>query len=142
MKTEYYLGQIKRYEYMVEDKLEEIERLRAMCTSLSVPTDKDNIKKSSSQDKLAEAVAKIVDLQSETNNLVDELIKQRCRIINQIDALGETKEYRFLTNRYVLGMKMKDIMAKMGYSVDGLNTLRKKSLKTFEKYYGNEYKNL
>lgn len=127
---------------MVQDKLEEIENLRTLCMSMSVPTDKENVKSSGSQDKMADAVAKIVDLQQETNNIVDELIKQRHRIICQIDALGDTNEYRFLTNRYVLGMKMKDIMAKMDYSLDGLNSLRKKSLQTFEKVYGNEYKNL
>ena len=140
--TETYLNQIKRYEYMIEDKLEEIEKLRDLCTSMTVSTEKENIKSSGSQDKLADAVAKIVDIQNDICKLVDELIKKRCLIINQIDSLGNTTEYRVLTNRYVLGLKIEQIADKMGYSLRQIKRLKVKALQNFENVYGNEYKNL
>lgn len=139
MTTENYLGKIQRYEYMIKDKLDEINHMREMCMSISVSMDKENVKSSPNQDKLSDAIAKIVDLERETDKLVDGLIDERRRIINQIDALGDTKEYRILTMRYVKGMRLADIAFEMDLSIDSIKRIKKDSMKEFEKVYGSYY---
>ena len=127
---------------MISDKLDEINRLKDMCMNMSVTSDKPNVKSSPNQDKLADAIAKIVDLEKEIDKLVDGMIAQRNRIINQIDALGNTKEYRVLTMRYVKGLKMSQIAFEMDLTVDSTKRIKRDALKIFESIYGNEYKHL
>ena len=124
---------------MIKDKLDEINRLREICMSISVSTDKENVKSSPNQDKLSDAIAKIVDLERETDELVDGLIDERRRIINQIDAIGNTTFYQVLTCRYVKNMKIKDVADETGYSEAYIKELIKKSLEYFEEVYGKLY---
>ena len=139
MRTEEYLNKIQRYEYVIGNKLDEINRLRDMCMSISVSTDKENVKSSPNQDKLADAIAKIVDLERETDELVDGLISERRRIINQIDAIGNTTYYRVLTCRYVKGMKIKQIAKETDYAEAYVKELIRNAIVFFEKIYGDTY---
>lgn len=139
MRTIEYLQKIQRYEYMIKDKLDEINRLRELCMSISVSTDKENVKSSPNQDKLADAIAKIVDLERETDNLVDGLIDERRRIINQIDAIGNTTYYKLLTCKYVKGMKIREISEETGYSEAYVKELTRNALVYFEEVYGKTY---
>lgn len=124
---------------MIKDKLDEINRLREICMSISVSTDKENVKSSPNQDKLADAIAKIVDLERETDKLVEGLISERRRIINQIDAIGNTTYYQTLTCRYVKGMKIREIADEIGYAETYVKELLRKATTEFEKIYGNTY---
>lgn len=124
---------------MIKDKLDEINRLRELCMSISVSTDKENVKSSPNQDKLADAIAKIVDLERETDNLVDGLIDERRRIINQIDAIGNTTYYKLLTCKYVKGMKIREIAEETGYSEAYVKELTRNALAYFEEVYGKTY---
>lgn len=140
MLTTAYLNQIRKYECMIDDKLVEIARLRSICTNITTKTDKENVKSSGSQDKLADAIAKIVDLERETDELVDNLVSARKRIISQIDAMENTVDYQVLTCRYVHGMKIHEIASKLGYAPQYVKEKKKKAELKFEKKYGSQYK--
>lgn len=124
---------------MIGNKLDEINRLRDLCMSISVATDKENVKSSPKQDKLADAIAKIVDLERETDELIDGLISERRKIINQIDAIGNTTYYKLLTCRFVKGMRIKDIAKETDYADTYVKELLRKAINYFEEIYGNNY---
>lgn len=81
METREYLGLIIRYDRMVENKLLDIEKMRTMVTSTSVSQKDVNVQTSTDKDKLGSIVTKIVQLEKET----DELIDKRFDIVRKIE---------------------------------------------------------
>ena len=92
MDTKQYLGQIERLDRMIQNKLSEIAQLKHMATSITAAPKEVNVQVSSGKDRLGNTVAKLIDLEKETDRLVDEYIDKRKRIIEQIYlSLGSIK---------------------------------------------------
>lgn len=124
---------------MIENKLDEIYRLREMSVSISTNMDKDRVQSSGSHDKLGESVAKIVDLERETNDIVSELAEKKKVIIKQIDDMTNDDYYVILTYRFVQKMEFREIFLKMKISERKMYTVYKQALKEFERLYGKYY---
>lgn len=139
MTTKQYLNQIKRLDKMIENKLDEIYRLREMSVSISTNMDKDRVQSSGSHDKLGESVAKIVDLERETNDIVSELAEKKKTIIKQIDDMSNDDYYLVLTYRFVQKMEFREIFLKMKISERKMYTVYRQALKEFERLYGKYY---
>lgn len=139
MTTKQYLGQIERLNRMIENKLSEIYEIKSMACNISVPTDKERVQSSGAKDRLGDAIAKLVDLERETDELVDMFIAKRKHIIEQIDQIEKKEHYLILTYKYVQCMDFKSIFLKMGISERKMYSIYGQALKEFEKLYGNEY---
>lgn len=139
MTTKSYLGQIERLEKMIQNKLSEIYQLKTMACSVTVSNDSDRVQTSSDKDRLGSTVAKIVDLENETDNLVDRFIAKRNHIIEQIDGMEDVNMYHVLTSRYVNKKNFDDIAKEIHYSRMQINRIHGNALLEFEKRYGNEY---
>lgn len=142
MKTQDYLKQIERLDRMIQNKLSEICQLRHMATSITIPPKEVNVQTSSDKDRVGTAVAKIVDMENETNKLVDEYIDKRKAIINQIDYIEDANMYHVLHEKYVMRKDLSTIAVEMGYSFKQVCRIHGKALNEFEKLYGNEYLNI
>lgn len=135
METREYLGLIIRYDRMVENKLLDIEKMRTMVTSTSVSQKDVNVQTSSDKDKLGSIVTKIVQLEKET----DELIDKRFDIVRKIEKMPDLNEYDVLIQKYVQKRQIKEL------DLDNASTYKqklrflKKAEKTFEEMYGSEY---
>ena len=86
MGTKQYLGQIERLDMMIQNKLSEIYQLKTMACSVTVSNSEDRIQKTSDKDKLGSTVAKIVDLEKETDELVEQIIN---KVLKEISVLEE-----------------------------------------------------
>ena len=139
MNTKQYLGQIERLEKMIQNKLSEIYRLKTMACSVSVSNEKDKVQTSADKDRLGSAVAKIIDLERETDAIVDSFIDKRNHIIKQIDNMEDSNMYHVLSARYVSNKSFDDIATEMFYSRMQVNRIHGKALLEFEKRYGAEY---
>ena len=139
--TKKYRSRIERLDKMIENKLCEITRLRSMATSVSVPIDKERVQTSGEPDRLGEAVAKIIDLERETDEIVDKFVDERKRLIEQIDSIDNTNYYQILTCRFVQCEKLKALPYKLDMSERRFYGLYNEALKEFERKYGHEYLN-
>lgn len=139
MNTKEYLSQVERYNMQINNNIAEISRLRLLATSISVATDKENISASGNKDKLGGIVAKIVDLEHETDELVDDYINKRNHIIEQINAMKNNKYYDVLTLRFVNGFKINQIADELLYSEDSVKRIQREAMNVFEKMFGQEY---
>ena len=137
--TKQYLGQIERLDMMIQNKLSEIYQLKTMACSVTVSNSEDRIQKTSDKDKLGSTVAKIVDLEKETDELVDQYIQKRKHIIKQIDDIKNIDYYHILSMRYVSRNTFEDIAEKTSWSIRKVFSLHGEALLEFEKLYGNEY---
>lgn len=139
MTTKEYLSQIERLEKMIQNKLAEIYQLKTMACSVTVSSENERVQTSSDKDRMGSTVAKIVDLEKETDNLVDSFISQRNHIIDQIDEIEDMNMYHVLSSRYVAKKNLNDIATEMNYSRMQINRIHGKALLEFEKRYGSEY---
>ncbi len=141
MTTKEYLSQIERFDRIIENKLAEMYQLKTMAYSVSGLNSNEKVQTSFEQDKIGNAVAKIIDLESEINALVNNTLDRKIHIINQIDSIKNVNMYHVLSSRYVNRKSFDDIAAEMNYSRMQINRIHGKALQEFEKIFGNEYLN-
>lgn len=131
MEVKQYLGQIKRLEMQIQNKLAEIYQLRTMAESITVATDKESVKSSGDKDKLGCIMARIVDMETE----VDKMVDKRCDIVAQIDGLEDAESYDVLAKVYILDRDLKAIAIEKGIAYKTFSRIYKKALKEFEDKY-------
>lgn len=139
MTTKTYLSQIERLDRMIQNKLSEIYQLKTMACSVTVSNDGERVQNSGDKDRMGSTVAKIVDLERETDELVDSFVRKRNRIIEQIDSIENLDFYHVLSMRYVARDTFETISVKTNWSIRKVFSLHGKALLEFEKMYGSEY---
>ena len=139
MTTKSYLSQIERLDRMIQNKLSEIYQLKTMACSVTVSNDGERVQNSGDKDRMGSTVAKIVDLERETDELVDSFVRKRNRIIEQIDSIENLDFYHVLSMRYVARDTFETISVKTNWSIRKIFSLHGKALLEFEKMYGSEY---
>ena len=96
-----YLNQIQRYEKVINNKLEEIEHLKSLATSISASAyGIERVQTSGSQDKIGDTIAKLVDAQRELADNVVELMDKKQKLIDIIESVKNPQYYDFLYKRY------------------------------------------
>ena len=139
MTTKEYLNQIERLDKMITNKLSEIYQLKIMACSITVSGDSERVQTSGNQDKLGSTIAKIVDLERETDELVDSLVDKRKEILKQIDSMANIDHYDVLHKHYVERRTFQDIADSENWSIRQVFNIHGRALQEFEKIYGNTY---
>jgi len=137
--TKGYLSQIERLEKMIQNKLSEIYQLKTMACSVGVSNDEERVQTSTDKDRLGSVVSKIVDLETEASNLVDDFSDKRNHIIKQIDGIDNIDYYHVLSMRYVGKNTFDEIAKKTNWSIRKVFSIHGKALQEFEKLYGLDY---
>ena len=117
MTAKEYLGQTYRFDQRINSKLEQIASLNELamkCTSTltNIPRDPN-----SDSSTMADAVAKIVDLQAEINRDIDRLIDLKREMVRLIKAVDNTEYQTLLELRYLCFNTWAQIAVDMGYNV-------------------------
>ena len=139
MTTKEYLNQIERMDKMITNKLSEIYQLKIMACSITVSGDSERVQTSGNQDKLGSTIAKIVDLERETDELVDSLVDKRKEILSQIDNMKNIDHYDVLHKHYVERRTFQDIADSENWSIRQVFNIHGRALQEFEKMYGDTY---
>lgn len=96
-----YLQQIQLYDSHITTKLEELQHLKGMVLRITPTLKDDVVSGGGTQDKLAEAVAKIVDLEAEINRDIDRYVNAKQEISATLDKLTNPDQLQVLHMRYV-----------------------------------------
>lgn len=139
MDTKKYLSQIERLDRMIQNKLSEISQLKHITTSITIPPKEVNVQTSGDKDRMGNAVAGLLDLEKETDGLINSYIEKRKQIIEQIDKIEDTNMYHVLSERYVMRKDLGVIAVEMGYSFKQVCRIHGSALAEFERMYGSEY---
>lgn len=111
-----YLKRIRLYDAHINNKMEELERLRAMVTKITLTLRDDAGGGSRSQDKLGDAVSRMVDLQAELNAEIDRYVDSKAEICNALNKIQNRRYFEVLHKRYVLFKTWQQIADEMGYA--------------------------
>lgn len=100
MQAKAYLEQLEKLDNLIENKLAEQMQWKAMALSVTAHTDGVRVQSSGSQQKMADAIDRYLDIEREINDCIDELKEKKQEIIGVIEQLNAI-EYNVLHKRYV-----------------------------------------
>lgn len=109
------LKKIQRYDAQIDMMLSEVSRIRSLAMKVTATISGDVGGGGGNSDKIADAVARIVDLEREIDNQIDEFVNLKKRLMNYINQLQEPNHITILHRRYFLGEPFWKIAEDMGY---------------------------
>lgn len=135
-----YLSNIRRYDTMIDSMLDEVDSLYAMVTRITPVLKDDVVSGSGQQDKLGNAVTKIVDLKAEINKKIDEFVDLKQEASSLLAKVSNPDHYKVLHKRYILYESFEYIAADMNYSYRWICKLHGRALQAFAKILEEEEK--
>lgn len=136
-----YLQQIRRLDTKINRDIEELHRLKAMVTKITPTLKQDVVSGGGSQDKLAEAMSKIIDFEAEINREIDFFIDARNAVTATIDKVEDARLHKVLNMRYVQFKTWEQIACYMGRSYQWVCKLHGTALQVVEKIIENSGEN-
>lgn len=139
MNAKEYLQQLQRLDTVINQKIKEVQDLRLKAGSAGgVDYSKERAKKSfSGNAPFVKLIGRIVDLEAEINNEIDAFVDEKHRIINQIQALNNSKYIEILYKHYVEFKRLEAIAIEMNFTYQYVVELHGHALKSFQKTYEN-----
>ena len=101
--------------YRMYDK-EELETLRALSTSISGNMTQERVQGSPSNDKMLDIISKIIDLENEIDEEIEQFIALKKQIRDVINQVEDVNEKLVLKYRYLIFLQWDEICVKMSYS--------------------------
>lgn len=117
---------------MIDNKLAEIAQWQDVALGVTACAEGERVQSSGSKQKMSNAIVKVIDLQAETNAMIDRLIDTKQDIIETIERLNAT-EYDVLHKRYIQGMTFDEIGAAKHKSKSWATTVHGRALQNLNK---------
>lgn len=111
MKAKDYLLQLKKKDKLIENMLVEREQWKAIATSVTQQLSADRVQTSTNQQKMADAVLKLVEIDEEIDAAIDNYVDSRREIIATITKLNDINEtyYDVLHKVYIQNMALNEV---------------------------------
>lgn len=134
MTAKEYLSEVQRVKIIIEQKREKIKEYRHTVTSLqSVRLDVVKVQGGNNCiDRIGGTVSKIVDLETEVENDILNLVNFQDEITKQIQEMKNPNHVQLLYKRYIEGKKLLTIAEEMNYTDQYIREMHGKALKAFE----------
>ena len=126
-----YLRQLKRLDTMITNKLIEKEQWKAISIGTTAQMGGERVQASGSQQKMADAVCKYIDIEAEIDACIDRLIDTKKDVISVIEQLN-TAEYDLLHKVYVQYITLEDVADMYGKSYSWVTTVHGRALKAVQ----------
>ena len=124
-----YLSEAYRLDLRIDSKLGQIASLNELAEKCSSSITGMPHDPSHSVSSMADAVAKIVDLQTEIDGDIHRLIDIKRQIVAAIKAVDNKECQTLLELRFLCGHSWEEVAAKMGYSIQHTYRMRDLALK-------------
>ena len=108
MKAQDYLQQLEKLDVMIRNKLVEQRQWKDIALGVTACSDGERVQSSGSQQKMADALGRCVDIEREIDGLIDKLVDLKKEVIRTIEQLP-TVQYDVLHKRYVQRLSFQDI---------------------------------
>lgn len=122
-----YLKQPQKLDVIIKNKLIERQQLKDIALSITAHSDGERVQSSGSQQKMADAIDRCIDMDAEINRLIDRLIDTKNEVIATIERLNTT-EYDVLHKLYIQGMSFDEVAAAKDRSKSWVTTIHGRAL--------------
>ena len=130
MDAKTYLMQIMNIDQLINCKLEQLGRLKALATN-TTSTISDMPKSHNNNSRLEDTVLKIIELEHSIDAEIDRLVNLKAEASYQISLMQDMRCRLVLEARYINGESWETIAAEMGYSIRNVQNLHGKALQEF-----------
>jgi flagellar capping protein FliD len=127
-----FLNQLKKLDKMLENKEVERQQWKSIATNTVSHNESERVQSSGSQQKMADAIDKYVDMEAEIAHCIDELIETKKDVISVIEQL-DTAEYDLLHKVYVQYIPLDDVAARYNKTYSWATTIHGKALKNVKR---------
>lgn len=123
-----FLSQAYRIDLRINSKLEQVESLNLLATKATTTLTGMPRNPNRATSTMADAVAKIIDLQAEINRDIDFLVDLKREIVSIIKSIENTEYQTLLEKRYLCFLSWERIAVDMHYSIHHLYKLHNAAL--------------
>lgn len=109
MESKEFLKQVKKLDLRIKNKLVEQQQWRDIALGITANMEGERVQSSGVKSKMADAVAKCVDMEAEIDSLVDKLVDDKKEVIQVIEQLDSATEYNILHMRYIQYKSLQEI---------------------------------
>lgn len=127
-----FLKQLQKLNRMIENKMVEKEQWKSIALSTTVSTTGEKVSSSGSQQKMADAIDRYIDIEREINRRIDALYDAKCKIIKVIEQLNVV-EYDLLHKVYVQDMSLTEVAAQYDKTYSWATTVHGRALQHVQK---------
>lgn len=128
MTTKEFLNQAYRIDQRINSKLEQIISLHALATKATSTLTDMPISKTEGQSRMADVIAKIVDLETEINKDIEKLVEIKKNIVSTIKKVQNPELQTLLELRYLCFRTWEQIAVEMNYDLSWVHRLHNRSL--------------
>lgn len=101
MTTKEYLSSVKRLDNMINEKLDEIYRLKTRATNITVSCDRERVQGTSDIYKSGEEIVDLVDMGKDVDLLTDILVDTKRNIKNICKKMDNEEQAKILILHYI-----------------------------------------
>jgi hypothetical protein len=127
-----YLEQVEKLEMVIRNKLIEKQQWKDIALGITANMEGERVQSTGAKSKMANAVAKCVDIEAEIDDLIDRLIDLKKEVTATIEQLQSPTEYNLLHMRYIQFIPLKDIAERWHTEYTNVTTAHGKALKKVE----------
>jgi RNase H-fold protein (predicted Holliday junction resolvase) len=109
LKAQDFLRQVRKLDLQITNKLIEQQQWKDIALGITANMDGERVQSSGSKSKMANAVEKCVDMETEIDSLIDKLIDVKKEVIQTIERLDSPTEYDVLHRRYIQFLSLQEI---------------------------------
>ena len=133
-----YLYQATLIDQRINAKIEYIETLWVQVTRVNKQLKTDLVQESNAKG-YSDTIDKIIDLQTETNSLIDELVDLKRQIQREINSLDNVLHCTILTQKYISGMRLSEIAKSVNYTLGYIQNQHGWALESFRKTFPDKF---
>jgi RNase H-fold protein (predicted Holliday junction resolvase) len=129
-----YLEEVELIDARIKNKLIEQTQWRDVALGITANMEGERVKSSTTtKSKMADAVAKCVDIEREIDSLIDILIDKKKDVIQTLEKLDNATEYKLLHLRYIQYVPLKDIADTWGWEYTNVTTTHGRALNSVQR---------
>lgn len=128
-----YLQQIKQCNMRITIKMEDLEQMRAFTTKVTSTLTDMSVSGTKNNDKLADAIVRIADLQNDINYEIDRFVDLKKEVSAVIDKVSNEDQHTVLYKRYVLFKTFEKIACEMNMTYRNVCYIHGRALQAVER---------
>ena len=128
MTAKEYLSQAYRLDDRINSKIQQVDSLNLLATKCTSTISGMPKNPSSPVSRMEDVIVKIISLQEEINQDIDELVDLKAEMVQVIKAVDNTEFQTILEKRYLCFMSWEQIAVDLGYNVRHLYRLHEEAL--------------
>ena len=127
-----YLKKIELLDAHINNRLNDLQALRSLVTKITATISPVSVSGSGNQDKLGDAIAKIIDLQDEINRKIDNYVDLKREISAKLELIDVADYVKVLHKRYFEYKPWEQIACEMNCTFRNVCYIHGKALQAVE----------